>query len=117
MTKRLTFKNDAFRKHRGGHSRWLLLKCEKCGNEIAIYQKDGPGILKRLYLDRMTTLQKLIDRGTSVLICQRCDTELGVKINFSKENRLAYRLFAGAIVKEIIKADVVKNQYNMESNP
>lgn len=51
MSAKLSFKSDRFKKNRGGHSRWLLLHCEKCSQAIATYQKDGPGILKRLYLD------------------------------------------------------------------
>jgi len=54
MESRIKFKSDIFKKNRGGYSRWLLLNCEKCKNPIATYQKDGPGMLKRLYLDRMT---------------------------------------------------------------
>jgi hypothetical protein len=95
------FKSDTYRKNRGGHSRWFLLSCEKCGNSIATYQKDGPGILKRLYLDRIINLKNTEEKE---LVCKKCKTVLGVLIVYKKENRPAYRLFAGAVAKKIIKS-------------
>jgi hypothetical protein len=66
MKNKFAFKNDKFKKNRGGHSRWLLLSCEKCKNGIAIYQKDGPGILKRLYIDRMTNKKNLCEQKSNL---------------------------------------------------
>lgn len=99
----LPFHNDRFKKTRGGHSRWLLLRCEQCGHDFATYQKDGSGILKRLYLDRMLNGKIAAEK----LICQNCKTVLGVKIVYAKENRPAYRLFAGAVGKKIVKGDKI----------
>src|SRR3989344_2922615 len=102
----VTFQKDSFRKARGGKSRWLLLKCEKCEHPVCIYQKDGPGLLKRLYLDRITAMP-----GTTLgkhLTCSSCDTLLGVGMVYEKEKRQAYRLFAGAVTKEILKESEVK---------
>lgn len=96
----LSLKNDRFRKNRGGHSRWLLLHCELCKQTIATYQKDGPGILKRLYLDRFAPG---VDTHNKHLVCAGCKTVLGVKTVYEKEQRPAYRLFAGAIGKKIVK--------------
>lgn len=100
MAKKLAFKNDKFKKSRGGYSRWLLLNCQICKNPILFYQKDGPGIIKRLYLDRIFSPKNLIDKN---LTCKKCKTILGVKIVYQKENRPAYRLFSGAIKKKIVK--------------
>lgn len=105
MAEKLIFENDRYRKNRGGHSRWLLLYCEKCKNSIAIYQKDGPGILKRLYLDRIAIPKELVNKSNKNLICKKCKTILGAQVIYDKENRLAYRLFAGAIGKKVIKQD------------
>lgn len=96
----LLFKSDKYRKDRGGHSRWLALYCEKCGDQIAIYQKDGPGILKRLYVDRIVNLKNIVGKN---LTCKECRTILGVWITYKKEKRPAYRLFVGAVGKKIIK--------------
>jgi hypothetical protein len=102
MSAKLAFKSDRFKKNRGGYSRWLLLSCEKCKNPILFYQKDGPGILKRLYIDRIVDGKNFVDKN---LVCKECKTVLGIKIVYQKENRQAYRLFAGAIEKKVIKGD------------
>ena len=94
-----TMKNDKYRKVRGGFSRILQLSCSHCGKEIFRYQKDGPGILKRLYLDR------ILDYPTTAaqLSCPKCHEVLGIKTIYKKENRPAYRLFTGAVSKKIVK--------------
>lgn len=95
----MAMKNDRYRKVRGGYSRILQLACASCEQSLFKYQKDGPGILKRLYIDRI-----LGTRPTSVkLTCSKCRNLLGTKIMYKKENRAAYRLFVGAITKKIIK--------------
>lgn len=103
MSTKLTLKSDRFKKNRGGYSRWLSLSCEKCKSRLMIYQKDGPGILKRLYLDRIVSLSGLKDKEK--LECKKCKTVLGIRTIYKKENRLAYRLFAGAVEKRIVKGD------------
>ena len=50
---KIEFKQDKYKKDRGGYSRLLEIKCQKCDNIVALYQKDGPGLLKRLYIDRI----------------------------------------------------------------
>lgn len=107
MVYNLSFKNDGYRKSRGGHSRWLLLYCEKCKNNIAVYQKDGPGILKRLYLDRIIIPENIKNILSKELICNKCEKVLGVSTVYKKEDRPAYRLFVGAISKKIIKSDKI----------
>ena len=47
------FKNDKYRKARGGYSRLLSVSCQKCGDQICLYQKDGPGNLRRMYIVRL----------------------------------------------------------------
>jgi phage FluMu protein Com len=77
----------------------LQLSCSHCSNVLFRYQKDGPGILKRLYLDRIQDYSST----ASKLVCPQCKEMLGVKIIYKKENRSAYRLFTGAIAKKIVK--------------
>ncbi len=99
------FKSDKYRKARGGYSRFLNIICEQCDQRILIYQKDGPGILKRLYLDRiiapdnLVNLQKVQINKVPNLECQKCKTVLGIPFMYKKERRDAFRLFAGAITK------------------
>ena len=69
------------------------------------YQKDGPGILKRLYLDRIIFPADLI--GKKNLECRKCKTALGIYALYKKENRPAYRLFAGAIGKQVVRSNKV----------
>lgn len=76
----------------------LDITCEKCNAHVCYYQKDGPGPLKRMYLDRMNG----INTGQKKLKCDKCDQDLGIKINYQKENRPAYRLFQNSVSKRVI---------------
>lgn len=104
MTKLLGFKNDRYRRNRGGYSRWLLLTCANCKTLITFYQKDGPGILKRLYLDRM---QNRPPASTKNLVCTKCRTVLGIRTTYKKESRPAFGLLVGAVEKQLVKADKI----------
>ncbi len=101
MSTGLAFKSDRFKKNRGGYSRWLSLSCEKCKTRLLIYQKDGPGILKRLYHDRIIFPTDL--NRKEKLECKKCKAVLGIPIIYEKEDRPAYRLFVGTIAKKIIR--------------
>jgi len=105
-------KNDKYKKSRGGYSRFLQIVCASCSKEIAIYQKDGSGILKRMYLDRISDSKYSKQESFPVkkvlpFVClnNKCNKVLGVVINYEKENRLAYRLFVGVIAKKILKSN------------
>ena len=98
-----SFKIDKFKKARGGNSRWLLITCGECKNTICYYQKDGVGFLKRLYLDRIFN-----NRFTGKnLICNKCKALLGLRYIYEKENRPAFRLFAGVIEKKTVKSQAI----------
>ena len=113
MNTKVGFKNDRFKKNRGNSSRWLLLSCEKCKTPFCFYQKDGPGILKRLYLDRMTSVKNEVIVGKDI-VCNNCKNMLGVYTIYEKEDRPAYRLFSGTVVKKIIKKDdILKTNINI----
>lgn len=97
---KIIFKNDKYKKVRGGYSRLLHISCQKCGEHICNYQKDGPGNLRRMYLDR------IINPEVSIYIKDlSCSNNhlIGVKIIYDKEKRLAYRLFVDSVIKKIIK--------------
>jgi len=105
----MVLKSDKYRKVRGGYSRLLTIYCKRCGTEILTYQKDGPGILERLYLDRIVAPKRLthldnmpISKITD-LKCTNCKSWLATPYLYEKEKRNAYKLFVGAVIKKITR--------------
>lgn len=96
----MKFINDKYKKVRGGYSRLLKITCEKCSAEICQYQKDGPGNLRRMYIDRI--FNNTVSVSKKDLECSNGHL-LGVKMVYEKEKREAFRIFVDAIVKKIIK--------------
>ena len=100
-------KNDSYRKARGGYSQLLDIFCASCDRYIALYQKDGPGNLKRMYLNRILEPAELEELQTKyytnkkevpALEC-RCGNLIGVPIKH-EDGRLAYRLVPGTLYKK-----------------
>lgn len=98
--KKIAFKNDRYKKVRGEYSRLLKISCQKCDELICLYQKDGPGNLRRMYIDRITDPKVSISKKD--LYCPK-NHLLGVKIIYDKEKRPAFRLFVDSVVKKITK--------------
>ena len=92
-----SFINDKYKQTRGGYSRMYKVYCEKCSEFICKYQKDGPGIIKRLYIDRMSETNILSNKD---LYCVN-KHHIGNKFIYEKEDRPAYRIYAGAIIKSL----------------
>ncbi len=105
-------KNDRYKKTRGGYSRLLDIRCSKCSTHLFYYQKDGPGILKRTYLDRIldskSRLTQVNLKKAHPLACPSCKQVIGIPMDYKKEHRLAYRLFVGAVEKKIMNSQRVK---------
>ena len=97
----IKLKKDRYRRARGGYSRLLKISCERCGNVVALYQKDGPGPLKRMYVDRI--VESYAKAGVN-LVCHKCGHVLGIRYIYEKEKRFAFRLFEGSVTKKIIRA-------------
>lgn len=95
----LKFKNDKYRSARGGYSRFLNLSCASCESSLFLYQKDGPGPLKRIYLDRI--LSKISFVKHKEFTCRHCKKIIGTFFIYKKENRPAIRLYQDSIVKKI----------------
>ena len=93
-------KNDIYKTNRGGVSHILDIHCEGCDAHICYYQKDGPGGLRRMYLDRMIDLTP----NEEQLQCANCDRILAMKIIYQKEGRVAYRLFVESVTKKVVRA-------------
>ncbi len=94
---KVKLQNDTYKKARGGSSRLLDISCAKCGCHICLYQKDGPGHLKRMYVDRMSGLEFDVPDN---LRCPSCQELLGMRMIYKKEERAAYRLLPGAVAKK-----------------
>lgn len=99
-------KRDRYSKARGGWSRILDMRCEKCDGHVCYYQKDGPGHLKRMYIDRIIDIRV----SDAQLNCPDCSAVLATKILYVKENRPAYRLFVGAVTKHIVKSSSINKK-------
>ncbi len=99
--KTIAFKKDEYQAARGGHSRLLKITCEGCGGFLGVYQKDGPGHLRRMYIDRLHVSK--IRQGASAS-CPKCERVIGTKIQYKKEDRSAIRLYVDSVVKETISA-------------
>lgn len=96
----MKFKQDKFRRVRGGYSRLLEIRCEKCNEILCYYQKDGPGPLKRMYIDRIA--KTYVDVGKK-FVCHKCGYIIGIHYIYEKEKRPAFRLFEGSVKKKITK--------------
>ena len=107
--KKQKLKTDKYRSARGGHSRMLEISCKKCENKILKYQKDGPGPLLRMYIDRIhtpTRLAKLKNENVKdipILKCAKCKRMIGVPYIYKKEKRKAFRVFQNAVSKKRLK--------------
>jgi ribosomal protein S27E len=97
---RQKFQNDKYRKARGGYSRLINVSCEECKKHFLLYQKDGSGPLKRMYLDRI--VEPETKRVGKVLKCDKCGTIIGTFYIYKKENRPAFRIYQNAIIKKIV---------------
>ena len=105
----MKFKKDKYKSARGGHSRLLDVCCRKCESVVVVYQKDGPGNLRRLYLDRifspaeMVGLQALNIKDVPALKCKKCGEILGTPCIYIKEKRKAFRLYQDSVIKRLKK--------------
>ena len=106
---KIEFKKDKYKKTRGGYSGFLEIRSEKCSNVIALYQEDGQGILKIMYMDiifspeKLVNLQNIAIKKVPNLICLKCKQVIGIPYIYQKENRPAFRLFEGSVTKKIVK--------------
>ena len=100
---------DQYREARGGSSRFLNIYCDHCGEHLLLYQKDGLGHLKRLYLDRivapenLTRLQHKPLETIAPLRCHSCGRLIAIADDYDKEQRKVYLLFSFAVTKRVTK--------------
>jgi hypothetical protein len=97
-------KIDKYLEARGGTAHMINVNCAKCGKKILFYQKDGPGWLKRCYLNRIFGVEKwenlqhnlLLKNPADLpdLICD-CGHIIGTPM-IHKDGRLAFKLIRGS---------------------
>lgn len=103
-------KRDKYREARKNYTRMMEIVCRKCKSLIAIYQKDGVGPLRRLYLDRlvypesMKNLQKKKITALPVLHCKKCKGIIAMPYIYKKEKRKALRLFQDTVTKKLVRS-------------
>lgn len=108
MRERILLKKDKYRNARGSYSRLYNISCRKCGRSLALYQKDGPGIIKRLYFDRIFGPLEIVGLEKQMLTevknfrCANCAKIIGVPYIYEKENRKAFLLEINSIVKKVV---------------
>lgn len=103
-----SFKNDAYRRARGGTAAFLTLFCNYCDSWLLLYQKDGKGSLIRCYLNRIfapSYLQALQNNPSlkstsdmSTLKCRKCHELIGLPFRHH-DGRLSFRLIPGSFKK------------------
>lgn len=100
-----TFKKDRYMRARGA-SQFFDLFCTQCKGHLLLYQKDGAGSLKRLYLDRIFAPQPFSDwqrldtiADVPNLVCPHCGTRIGSPMIYRPEDRNAIRLVSGRFSK------------------
>lgn len=97
----MKFINDQYKKARGGYSRLLQITCQKCNSLVCNYQKDGPGNLRRMYIDRISDSK--VSTARKDFSCPNGHL-LGIGIIYRKEARPAFRLFVDSIIKRMVKS-------------
>jgi len=94
---------DKYLRERGGTAKIINVSCMNCGKLFFVYQKDGPGWLKRSYINRILSPEKYSNlkkdknitksSNLSNLICE-CSEVIGSPMQH-KDGRLAFHLIRG----------------------
>lgn len=100
---------DKYLRERGGTAKIINVSCTNCGNSLFVYQKDGPGWLKRCYLNRIISpaeYSNLKDKVKSIkdfgnLKCV-CGKVIGSPIQH-KDGRFAFHLIRGNFKRTLNK--------------
>jgi hypothetical protein len=96
----MKFKQDKFRVKHGGVTKLLNVSCRRKGHHLFYYQKDGQGMVKRFYLDR---IYPAVPKSKQ-LTCKKCKELLGILENYKKDHRLAFKIFVGCVVYKRVAA-------------
>jgi len=102
---KMPIKKDKYLNARGGTVKFVDVSCTNCGEMFSVYQKDGPGWLKRCYLNRIIEssfygIKKVEDIKN--LTCS-CGNTIGTPMKH-KDGRLAFKLIRGNFVRTLNKS-------------
>ena len=105
----MKIKKDKYLRERGGSAKFIKVSCMKCDRVIFIYQKDGPGWLKRCYLNRIISPEKYYNLRSIIkepkdlgnLVCI-CGSIIGYPMKH-KDGRLAFHLIRGKFKRSNFK--------------
>ena len=108
IPKKHVLKKDRHSKARGGNSRFLDIFCSACNSHVALYQKDGPGALLRMYRDRIFAppalaalqYQSSDKKDIPNLQCPKCHALIGTPMVYQLESRMAFRMVRGSFAKK-----------------
>ena len=105
----MKIKKDKYFRERGGKARLIKVICSNCEKLIFLYQKDGPGHLKRCYLNRIIEPKEyaLLNKNPNIkepkdirnIIC-RCGNIIGSPIIY-QDGRLAFHLIRNNFRREL----------------
>lgn len=93
--------HDRYSNARPGQSRFYNLYCARCRHHVCLYQKDGTGMLVRLYKKRIMAPTNLLKPNAKEIRCPHCKVFLAAHYIYDKEQRSAYLVQAGAIVRRV----------------
>jgi hypothetical protein len=103
------YKRDQYLDERGGRPHFLNIYCDHCGNHLLLYQKDNPGKLKRLYLDRMIAPKQLVELNNLPIVdipllrCPDCNRLVAIAEEYDKEPRKVYLLLSFSTTNKVSK--------------
>lgn len=100
------------RKPKGSSGKRLVIRCAACREPVLLYQKDGPGSVQRLYLDRIlapdahATLRDTCGAREDMpnLLCPACSALIGTPMRHSS-GRLAFRALKGQFIRQRVSDD------------
>ncbi len=105
-------KKDKYLRKRGRVAKIINVSCMNCGKLLFVYQKDGPGWLKRCYLDRILSPEKYEKlqhdkqikepKNMQNLKCS-CGFVIGSPMKH-KDGRLAFHLIRGKFKRALNKS-------------
>ncbi len=103
----IRLKHDSYLAERGGSAKLVDIICARCNARVLLYQKDGPGWLKRCYLNRIfepPEYEKLQNEDLTIgtmpnLICQKCKNLVGTPM-VHKDGRFAFMLKRGSFIRK-----------------